>query len=263
VGLARGYLNRPELTQERFVANPFSSTPGERLYRTGDLARYRPDGAIEYLGRIDHQVKLRGYRIELGEIEAVLRRHPAVRETVVLLREDTPGDKRLVAYFVLHIGQTANRDDLQRHVLTSLPGYMLPSAFVQLEALPLNSNGKVDRRALPAPDQIRPELTEAFIAPGTALEETVAGIWREVLNLDRVGVHDNFFALGGHSLLANRMIAQLHSQLGVEVPLRAFFEAPTVAQLAERLQDTATGAAPIRPTLHARPRIAQRLGSSL
>ena len=175
-GLARGYLNRPELTAERFIPHPFSNESGARLYKTGDLARYRPDGTIEHLGRLDYQVKLRGFRIELGEIEALLAQHPAVRQAVVVAREDVPGDKRLVAYVALREKQTATVGDLQSHVMKQLPTYMVPSAFVLLEAFPLTPNGKVDRRALPAPEHTRPELREAFVAPCTPTEEVVTGI---------------------------------------------------------------------------------------
>jgi amino acid adenylation domain-containing protein len=231
--LARGYLNRPELTAERFIADPFSREPGARLYKTGDLARYLPDGTIEFLGRIDEQVKVRGYRIELGEIEAVLGQHPAVRQTVVVAREDKPGDKRLVAYVVLYEKQTATIRDLQDHMMKQVPTYMVPSAFVLLEALPLMPNGKVDRRALPAPADPCPELEERFVAPRNALEKVMAEMWSQALGIERVGIHDDFFALGGHSLLAMQVISRLRAALQAEVPLRAFFEAPTIAQLAE------------------------------
>jgi acyl carrier protein len=235
-GLARGYFNRPELTTSRFVPNPFSSTPGARLYKTGDWARYLPDGNIEYLGRMDHQVKIRGMRVELGEIESVLAQHPIVRQAVVMAREDVPEDLRLVAYVVLHENQTTTIDDLQSHVLKHLPNYMVPSAFVLLEALPLTPNGKLDRQALPAPDQARPELQSTFAAARTPLEDAIAAIWSQVLEIGQVGIYDNFFALGGHSLLAMQVISRLQATFQVEVPLHRFLEAPTVAQLAEILQ---------------------------
>ncbi len=234
-GLARGYLHRPELTTERFLPQPFSDEPGACLYRTGDLARYRPDGTIEHLGRLDFQVKLRGFRIELGEIEAVLVQHPAVRQAVVVAREDVPGDKRLVAYVVLCEQQMAKAGDLQRHVIKQLPNYMVPSAVVLLEAFPLTPNGKVDRRALPAPDHSHPERAGSFVAPRAPLEEMVAASWSQVLDIGQVGIHDNFFELGGHSLLAMQVIAHLRITLQVELSLRSFFEAPTIAQLAERI----------------------------
>src|SRR6266566_4653535 len=231
VGVARGYLNRSELTNERFIPNPFSSRPGERLYKTGDLARYLPDGSIEYLGRIDHQVKMRGFRIELGEIEEILRQHPAVRETVIVVREDIPGDKRLVAYIVPHMKQSISIGDLHTHLTTYLPAYMIPSAYVVLEGLPLTHSGKVNRRALPLPDQTRPELQETFVAPRTPMEEAVAAIWSQVLKIEGIGIYDNFFKLGGHSLLATQVLSHLRATLQVDVSLRNFFEAPTIAQL--------------------------------
>ena len=234
-GVGRGYLNQPELTAERFVPNPFGPEAGERLYRSGDLARYRPEGDIEYLGRIDHQVKIRGFRIELGEIEAVLSRHPAVRETVVLAREDEVGDRRLVAYVVPNKETASTTHALHSFLKQKHPDYMVPSAFVFLDALPLTPNGKVDRRALPAPDQSRPELENPFVAPRTPVEELLAKIWAEVLKLEKVGIHDNFFDLGGHSLLATQVVSRLHEVLHVEIPLRSIFENPTVAGLAGRI----------------------------
>ncbi len=233
-GLARGYLNRPELTAERFIPNPFSSEPGARLYKTGDLVRYRPDGNLEFLGRIDHQVKIRGFRIELGEIETVLRKHPALKETMVMAREDTPGDRRLVAYVVPE-EEPSPAGELRRFLKEKLPEYMVPSAFVTLEALPLTPNGKVDRGALPSPDWTRPELERAFVAPRTPVEEVLSGIWAQVLGVERIGVHDNFFELGGHSLLAIQLVSRLREAFQVELPLRDLFETPTVADLAERI----------------------------
>jgi amino acid adenylation domain-containing protein len=227
--VARGYLNRPALTAERFVPDPFGPEPGERLYRTGDLARSRPDGTLEYLGRIDHQVKVRGHRIELGEVEAVLRAQAGVRQAVVVAREEMPGDKRLVAYVVPAQAPGPAVRELRDSVTAQLPDYMVPSAFVLLDALPLTPNGKVDRRALPAPEGVRPELEAAYVAPRTPLEEAVAGIWSEVLGLKRVSIDDNFFEVGGHSLSAIRVISRLRDAFHIELPLRAFFEAPTVA----------------------------------
>jgi acyl-CoA synthetase (AMP-forming)/AMP-acid ligase II len=233
-GLAWGYLGRPALTAEKFIPNPFSPEPGARLYRTGDLARYLPDGDIEFFGRMDHQVKIRGFRIELGEIEATLSQHPAVRETVALVREELPGDKRLVAYAIPE-GEPPTTTELRYFLQQKLPEYMVPAAFVMLDALPLTPNGKVDRRALPPPDWARPELALAFVAPRTPVEDALASIWSQVLGIEQVGIYDDFFELGGHSLLATRVISHMRSTLKVEVPLRTMFEAPTVAGLAESI----------------------------
>jgi amino acid adenylation domain-containing protein len=233
--LARGYLNRRELTKEKFIANPFSTDPASRLYKTGDLARYSPDGKIQFLGRIDHQVKLRGYRIELGEIEAVLGQHPAIREAVVLAREDNPGDRRLVAYIVTAAASVPSANDLRSSMQQQLPEYMLPSAFVFLDTLPLTPNGKLDRKALPVPDQCRPELKNPYVRPRTPVETTIAEIWAEVLKLTQVGVHDNFFDLGGHSLVAVQVISRIRNFLHAEIPLRTLFENPTVATLAAQV----------------------------
>ncbi|MBD2772939.1 non-ribosomal peptide synthetase [Iningainema tapete] len=234
-GLARGYLNRPDLTDEKFIPNPFCNQPGSRLYKTGDLVRYLPDGNIEFLGRIDHQVKIRGFRIELGEIEAVLSQHPDVRETVVIARENIAGGKQLVAYVVPHQQAALTNSDLRRFLKEQLPEYMVPSAFVVLESLPITPNGKVDRKSLPAPE-IRLELEQSFVAPRTLIEEVLAGIWVEVLKVERVGIHDNFLELGGHSLLAIQVISRMRDILGVEFPLRSLFEAPTVIELAQYVE---------------------------
>jgi acyl carrier protein len=224
------------------------------------MVRYLPDGNIEFLGRCDHQVKIRGFRIELGELEAVLIHHPAVREAIVLAREDVPGDKRLVAYVVLHEKQGTTVGDLRNHVMKYLPNYMLPSAFVLLEALPLLTSGKVDRDALPVPDAVRLELQEAFVAPRTKLEEQVASIWSQILRIEQVGIHDNFFVLGGHSLLATQVLAHIRATLHVELSLRRFFEAPTVAQLAETISQQKTlGRESQTPTLGAISREAYRI----
>ena len=236
-GLARGYFNRPELTAEKFIRDPFSGASSSRLYRTGDLARYLPDGNIEFLGRIDDQVKIRGYRIELGEIEATLGEHPRVREAVAMAREDTPGDRRLVAYVVLTQATSQKVEELRNFLKGKLPEHMIPSAFVFLGSLPLTPNGKVDRKALPVPDQTRPELEGAFVAPRTALEKRLARIWGEVLKLEKVGIHDNFFELGGQSLLATQVISRIRTAFGAEVPLRAMFEAPTIAEFAVAIRE--------------------------
>ena len=245
-GLAHGYHQRPDLTAERFIPDPFSATPGARLYKTGDLVRYRGDGVLEFLGRIDHQVKVRGFRIELGEIEAVLDRHPAVRESMVIAREDTPGDKRIVAYVVHEPFSAASKDgeaqsggtlapQLRSFVQAQLPDYMVPAAFVLLPALPLTPTGKRDRRALPPPPALPPGDENAFVAPRTPAESTLAQLWATGLDLPRVGIYDNFFDLGGHSLLATQLIARIRETFAVDLPLRRLFEFPTVAALAEQL----------------------------
>ena len=236
VGLARGYLNRPDLTAEKFIPDPFGAKPGARLYKTGDLARHLPDGSIEFLGRADHQVKIRGFRIELGEIESVLRQHPAVRESIVVAEEDATGEKRLVAYVVGKRGLPPTGNELRNFLKAKLPEYMLPAAFVALEALPLTPNGKVDRRALPASNRTRPELEKGFVAPRTPEEELVAEIWAQVLGIERVGIYDDFFELGGHSLLATQAVSRIREAFAVEIPLRRLFEVPTVAGLAASIE---------------------------
>lgn len=238
-GVARGYVHRPELTAERFVPDPFGPTSQARLYRTGDLARYRADGSLEIVGRRDQQVKLRGYRIELGEIEAALASHPAVRQAVVVAREDRGwSSKRLVAYVVLEgdsdIGAVAA--DAKAHLSRTLPEYMLPSAFVQLPAFPLTANGKVDRRALPAPEPIQAEARAEFVAPRTPLEAQVASLCAETLGVEHVGVLDNFFDLGGNSLLATQLVFRVREATGTRVPLRALFEVPSVDGLARAVE---------------------------
>jgi amino acid adenylation domain-containing protein len=235
-GLARGYLGRPELTAERFTPDPFSAVPGERVYRTGDLVRYRPDGELEFLGRIDHQVKVRGFRIELGEIEEALRAHPRVLDSAVMAREDVPGSRLLVAYVT---GDPApDAAELRAHLERRLPEYMVPSLFVPLEALPLTPNGKIDRRALPAPDRERRGRGD-FVAPRTPTEEAVAEMWKELLGLDRVSVEDRFFELGGYSLLATRLLARVRQTFGVDLQVREVFRLPTVAGLAARIDEAA------------------------
>ncbi|HEY7124271.1 MAG TPA: amino acid adenylation domain-containing protein [Ktedonobacterales bacterium] len=234
-GLARGYFQRSDLTAERFVPDPFSSIPGARLYRTGDLACYRPDGRLDYLGRIDHQVKIRGFRIEPGEVEAALMRHASVRQCLVLAREARPGEKRLVAYLVpANQQERPTTTHLRRHVQQLLPEYMIPAAFVWLNEMPLTANGKIDRKALPMPARSRPEQEEAFVAPATPLERNVAAVWAEVLGLDAVGVLDNFFALGGDSIRSLRVVALLKQQ-GVPCSLTQLFHHQTVRKLAEKL----------------------------
>lgn len=231
-GLGRGYLNRPELTAEKFIPNPFTDNSAARLYKTGDLARYLPNGEIEYIGRIDHQVKVRGFRIELGEIEALLCQHPKVGETVVVVHSDSVDSQRLVAYVVLHTEQTLAITELRDFLESKLPNYMVPSAFVILEALPLTPNGKIDRKALRVPEVTQLLSESDFIAPSTPIEEMLAGIWAEVLGIDKVGIHNNFFELGGHSLVATRVISQVRQVFQQELPLRCLFEQPTIAGLA-------------------------------
>ncbi|MFI9274030.1 alpha/beta fold hydrolase, partial [Kitasatospora sp. NPDC052896] len=237
--LARGYLNRPGLTAERFIACPYS-TKGERMYRTGDLARWNTNGEIEYLGRTDHQVKIRGFRIEPGEIETALTTHPQVTAATVLVREDTPGDKRLIAY-VIPTGETTDEatDDtgalataLRTHLSSTLPDYMIPSAFVTLPAMPLTPNGKLDRKALPAPNL---QTNTSGHTPSTIQEEILCSLFAEVLGLERVGIHDNFFELGGHSLLATRLATRIRTTLGAELGIRDLFAFPTVAGVAAQM----------------------------
>ena len=236
VALARGYLDRPGLTAEKFVPNPFSTEPGARLYKTGDLARFVAEGNIEILGRIDHQVKIRGFRVELGEIETALCAHTSIREAVTVVREDAPGEKRLVAYVVVHDEQAVTSADLRAFLKDRLPEYMVPHVFVMLESLPLTSSGKVDRRSLPAPDRSRQDQDVVFIEPRTPFEEVLAGIWSDVLRTNRIGVNDNFFELGGHSLLATQVVSRIREAFGVEIPVRAIFEKPSVATLATEVE---------------------------
>jgi len=231
VQLARGYLGRPELTAERFVADPFSGRAGARLYRTGDLARWRPDGSIEYAGRMDHQVKVRGFRIELGEIEAGLAGHAQVREAAVLALDDGSGGKRLVAYYA---GEALAVDALRAHLSERLPEYMVPAAYVRLDRLPLSPNGKLDRKALPAPDDDA-YAVRAYEPPVGHTEQALAGIWSEVLRIERVGRHDDFFELGGHSLLAVQVISRVRQVLDVDLALRSVFESPTLSQLSQQV----------------------------
>jgi len=234
-GLARGYFNRPDLTAERFIPDPFSAEPGARLYSSGDLARHLPDGDLEYLGRIDQQVKIRGFRIELGEIEAALKEHGAVDQAVVIAREDSADEKRLVGYLVTEQSPAPKVDDLHSFLLRKLPEYMVPSAFVFLDSLPLTPNGKLDRRALPAPDSARPDLNQSYAPPATATEEILARILGDVLGIEHVGIHDNFFELGGHSLLATQALSKMREAFQMDFSLRNFFETPTVASLAENI----------------------------
>jgi amino acid adenylation domain-containing protein len=236
VGIARGYLNYPELTQEKFIPNPFDFplTQKSKLYKTGDLGRYLPDGQIEYVGRIDHQVKMRGFRIELGEIETLLGKHSQIRETVVILREDSPGNKVLVAYIISQNDQLTS-EILRDFLMEKLPYYMVPNAFVFLETFPLTPNGKINRFSLPIPDIDQKTLGVEFIEPRTKTEQEIATIWLEILGLKQCGVYDNFFALGGHSLLATQVISRLKETFEIEFSFRYFFDHPTITQLAEKV----------------------------
>lgn len=236
-GVGRGYVNDPFTTAARFIPHPFSSTPGARLYRTGDLVRHLSDGNIEFLGRLDHQVKVAGYRIELGEVEAVMVQHDAVRECVVVVRDDAHGNARLVAYVVPEYeAQLPDVSTLRRYLADSLPAHMIPSVFVALEKLPLTPGGKVDRRALPAPDTMGNGTGSDYVAPRTAVEEVLAGIWREALAVERVGIHDNFLDLGGHSMLAMRCVSAMRQLFRVDIPLRVLFETTDLEELAHALK---------------------------
>ena len=236
-GIAREYLKRPELTAEKFVPHPFSNEPGARLYRTGDLVRYLSDGNIDFIGRMDQQVKIRGFRIELGEVEAVLNEHAAVRESVVVVREDEPGEKRLVAYVVADSELLTN--ELRSWLRERLPEYFVPAFFVMLDQLPLTPNGKVDRRALPAPEQTAVLVEEKLIAPRTPEEEKIAEIWSEVLDIKPIGMETNFFDLGGHSLLATRVVTRIREAFGINLPLRVLFDSPTIAGVAAQVRRVA------------------------
>lgn len=232
VGLAKGYLGRPEVTSEKFIHDPFGQAGRDYLYKTGDLVRYLPDGNIEFLGRIDHQVKVRGFRIELGEIETALGQHPAVQESAVLAREDKPGDKRLVGYYVSVNSSEPTASELKDYLREQLPEYMVPDIFIKLELMPLTPSAKIDRAVLPAPDATRPELEREYVAPTTPTEETLAGICEELLAINQISIYDSFFDLGGHSLLATQLISRLREASGIELPLRTIFEHPSVAELA-------------------------------
>jgi phosphopantetheine binding protein/AMP-binding enzyme len=291
--LARGYLNRPELTAEKFLPSPFvtlssrqsavgsrqsgdNALPtaycilptGERLCATGDLARWRADGSIELLGRLDHQIKVRGFRIEVGEIEALLAGQASVRECVVVARADVPGETRLVAYVVtsneLQVTSSSESPLVTRHsslvtqlraaLKQQLPDYMVPSAFVVLDRLPKTPNGKIDRKALPPPDLSGAALEAAYVAPRTPTEERVVGIWAHVLRVERVGVHDNFFELGGHSLLATQVLYRVRETFQIELPLHTIFMDPTVASMAQAIDQSQPQQRKELPTIQARPR---------
>jgi acyl carrier protein len=235
-GLARGYLNRSELTTEKFISHPFSDDPNARLYRTGDLARFLPDGQIAFMGRTDHQIKIRGYRIEPNEIVSVLNAHPAIQTSLVVAREDTPGDKRLVAYIVTVPGAHVTIKSLHEILAAHLPDYMIPTAFVLLESLPLTANGKVDHAALPAPDATNTVGDRVIAASSTPIEERLANILATLLGLEQIGIDENFFMLGGHSLLGTQVILRVTNEFGVNLLLRTLFDAPTVRQLSIEIE---------------------------
>ncbi|MGF9909647.1 amino acid adenylation domain-containing protein, partial [Brevibacillus porteri] len=254
-GLAQGYWNRPDLTEERFVPNPFSTTPQARLYRTGDLVRYLPDGLIEFIGRIDNQVKIRGFRIELSEVEAVLAKHPALAASVVIVREDEPGKKQLVAYAVKQAEQEIDTAELRQHFKAHVPDYMVPSAFVMLKEMPLTPNGKVDRKALPVPVYDRSQDVDSFTEATNLIEQKLAEIWCGVLRMDRIGIHDNFFELGGDSILSIQIVARAN-KAGIHLTPKNLFDHQTIAELAkvagqstkmEAEQGVVTGEAPLLP----------------
>jgi amino acid adenylation domain-containing protein len=245
IGLARGYLGRPDLTAASFVPDPHAAEPGARMYRSGDRGHWLPDGRLAYDGRADQQVKVRGYRIELAEIEAVLRQHPQTEEAVVVAHNAGPGGHRLVAYHVPAPGTAPQLTELRTFLQERLPGYMVPEVFVALGTLPRNESGKIDRRALPAPDRSRPELAVRYVAPRTPLESTLAGIWADLLELEQIGVHDSFFELGGNSLLATQTISRARAALGVEIDLARMLRAPTVAGIVEILGEGASPAAAV------------------
>jgi acyl-coenzyme A synthetase/AMP-(fatty) acid ligase/acyl carrier protein len=230
-GVARGYLNRPQLTAERFLPDPFSGIPGSRLYKTGDLARRRPDGTLEYLGRLDDQVKIHGYRIELGEVEAALATQPQLKSSAVVAREDDSGNKQLVAYVVARTGDALSIDELRASLKKTLPAYMVPMRFVSLDALPLTPNGKVDRKALPSPSTDTADAGKGG-APASDTEKAVATMWKEILNIDSIGIDEDFFDLGD-SLSAIELVEQIDETFGVTINLASLFEQMTIAKLAE------------------------------
>jgi acyl carrier protein len=236
LGQARGYYNRFDLTAEKFIPDPFSREDGGRLYKTGDLARYLPNGNMEFIGRIDQQVKIRGFRIELGEIESILQEYKGIKDAVVILRDDTPGNQRLVAYLINEDGVSIEFVKLRVYLRERLPEFMIPTAFVTLEAFPLTPSGKIDRRALPIPDRDRSDLSSEYIAPRNEIEEKMANICKELLSLERVGVYDNFFDLGGHSLLATQFVSRLKETFRVDVALRTLFDKPMIAELANEIK---------------------------
>jgi len=234
-GLSLGYLGHPELTAKKFIPDPFASIPQAKMYKTGDLTTFRADSNIEFIGRVDDQVKVRGFRVEPGEVEAILNEHPEIHEASVVTRQDKNGDKQLIAYVVPTGSSKPSQGDLVRYLQARLPHYMIPAAFITLTALPLTPGGKVDRQALPQPDNLRPELDSTYSAPRDPIETDLCKMWAEVLGVDKVGIYDNFFELGGHSLMATQVTARVREMFNVDVPLRELFEAPTIASLAEMI----------------------------
>ena len=245
-GLGRGYYQDPEKTALKFIPHPFSQKVGDRLYKTGDLARYLPDGNIEFIGRDDNQIKIRGFRIELGEIETVLANYEAIREAVIVAHKQAQQNHFLVAYLVFHQNHAATIPELRQYLKDHLPDYMIPTAFVTLDALPLTPNGKVDRRALPAPEMTEAVTGEEFIPPETPTEQKVAEVWSNVLNHPKVGIHDNFFALGGHSLLATQLISQLQMAFSITLSIQTLFQKPTVYELAQEVDQGSESASLLR-----------------
>jgi acyl carrier protein len=253
-GVSRGYLRQVDLTAERFIPHPFGTIPGERLYRTGDVACYLPNFELEYLGRSDRQVKVRGFRIELGEIEAVLTQHQDVQDAIVFPFAAERGEQQLTAYVVNKPQRTIELDSLRAFLKERLPAHMVPAFFVTLEKFPLTQNGKIDRAALPAPDKSRDSVAESFVAPRTLEESLLAEMWSEVLDRTEISVHDNFFDLGGHSLLAAQVVARVSSTFGVQLPLRNFFDQPTVAALAVFVSESLLRSAEPQPAIKRLPR---------
>jgi acyl carrier protein len=257
-GVARGYLGRPELTAEKFIANPFSQDRAARLYKTGDWARFQPDGTVELLGRIDQQVKIRGFRIELGEIETALRRHAAVADALVTAREDAAGEKRLVGYLVTRNGPPP-AGELRDFIRTKLPAYMVPTHFVMLKEFPLTPNGKIDAKRLPAPDDTA-ATPRNYVAPRNDQERALAEVFQEALTLPQISMDDDFFQLGADSLSATRAFARINRRFGIDLPLRAIFENPTVAGLAGLVQ-SAKPSPPSRPSItRRRSRLVKTIG---
>jgi acyl carrier protein len=262
-GVARGYLNRAELTAERFVAERFGGWSGARMYRSGDLARYRSDGELEYLGRKDNQVKIRGHRIELGEIEAALNEQSGIRQSVVVVRTDESGAKQLVAYVVGSGEEPVSQSELRGRLRQRLPEYMLPTVVVQLSELPLTTNGKLDHQKLPAVERQEREVRASYVAARTTVEETLVGVWKELLGIAEVGVEDNFFDLGGHSLLVTQLMSRVREAFSVEIPLRPLYEQPTIAKLAELIeQSKSNGHEPQAPAIVPVSRSSRRMKRS-